>query len=91
MFTKLQDLIINSHDTRNTHKSAPAHTHTYRLNVELEHFLHVSGHLSEQHVGAIVSARVGHQYRPHGSGRHHRPPRLALRLARIRNIDILRI
>jgi hypothetical protein len=39
--------------------------HTYGLDVKLEHFLHVGGDLSEQHVGPVVSTHVSDNNGPH--------------------------
>ena len=53
---------------------------THRLDVKLEHLLHVRWYLGEQHVGTVVPAGVTHHYRPHRAGSQDGAPGQALRL-----------
>ena len=47
---------------------------TYRLDVKLEHLLHVGGYLGQQHVGPVVTTHVSDDNGPHGAGREDRLP-----------------
>ena len=47
---------------------------TYRLDVKLQHLLHVGGYLGQQHVGPVVTTHVSDDDGPHGAGREDRFP-----------------
>ena len=47
---------------------------TYRLDVKLQHLLHVGRYLGQQHVGPVVTTHVSDDDGPHGAGREDRFP-----------------